>query len=77
MSVLSHEESLKHNHASEKAQEIVEVVIEIPDSEKHKPSKKKEKAKKEEPATEATAEEAKVDEQAEEDPAEEAKKSKK
>ena len=77
MSVLSHEESLKHNHASEKTQEIVEVVIEIPDSEKHKPSKKKEEAKKEEPAKEALAKEAKVDEPTEEAPKPRAKKSKK
>ena len=62
MSVLSHEESLKHNHASEKTQEIVEVVIEIPDSEKHKPSKKKEEAKKEEPTKETHIEEVPLDE---------------
>lgn len=77
MSVLSYEESLKHNHASGKAQDIVKVVIEIPDSEKHKQSKKKEEAKKEEPAKETPAEEAKVDEPAEEALKPKAKKTKK
>lgn len=62
MSVLSHEESLKHKHASEKVQDVVEVVIDIPDSEKHKPSKKKEVAKKEEPAKEAPIEDVPLDE---------------
>lgn len=52
MSVLTHEESLKHKKPAEKAK-IVKVVIEIPDTEKKPPKKEAPKAeeKKEAPET--------------------------
>lgn len=68
MSVLTFKESHSKKNCAEKAEKIVDVVIEIPDTEKKPVNKKAPKA--EEPKVEAPVEEAP---KAEEAPADEAK----